>query len=174
MSAKRKRKRNPQRRVWQPLERAVAQNAERYTQFGISPPDATYVNDLYSVFVRFLGDGEGQSGETLRERGGIHISFHRHDRAAVRDWRHYQAIKNEIAGPDRTAVEIFPPESQLVDAANEYHLWVLPEGVPHPFTINVRNVMSHDEGVAQYGASKARQREWQPGLPTGKNLEVPA
>lgn len=68
--------------------------------------------------------------------GAIHLSIRHNDRRAVRDWRHFQRIKNELAGKEREAIEIFPPESQLVDTANQYHLFVLPEGVTTPFTWN--------------------------------------
>jgi hypothetical protein len=70
----------------------------------------------------------------LGEAGAIWLSIKHHDKKAVRDWRHFQRIKNELAGAEREAVEIFPPESQLVDTANQYHLWVLPEGQSTPFT----------------------------------------
>lgn len=58
------------------------------------------------------------------------LGIHTRTRSTVgaHDWRHFQRIKNEMAGPEREAVEIYPPESQLVDSANEYWLWVLPEG----------------------------------------------
>lgn len=37
-----------------------------------------------------------------------------------------QRIKNDLAGPEETAVEVYPPQSELVDDADAYHLWVLP------------------------------------------------
>ena len=51
-------------------------------------------------------------------------------------WRHLQRIKNELIGLERVAVEVYPPVSELVDQANMYHLWVLPEGVQLPFTLS--------------------------------------
>ena len=44
-----------------------------------------------------------------------------------------QRIKDEIAGQDATAVEVYPPHSEIVDQADMYHLWVLPE--PLPFSL---------------------------------------
>lgn len=70
----------------------------------------------------------------LGEAGAIWLSIKHHDKKAIRDWRHFQRIKNELAGEEREGLEIFPPESQLVDTANQYHLWVLPEGQRTPFT----------------------------------------
>ncbi len=72
----------------------------------------------------------------LGEASGMHLSIRHNERKAVRDWRHFQRIKNELAGAEREAVEIFPPESQLVDTSNQYHLWVLPEGTTSFFTWN--------------------------------------
>ena len=66
--------------------------------------------------------------------GAIHLSIRHIDRKAIRDWRHFQRIKNELAGENREALEIFPPEEFLVDTANQYHLWVMPEGQTTPFT----------------------------------------
>jgi hypothetical protein len=53
------------------------------------------------------------------------LSIRRDDRAPVRDWRHMQAIKNQICGRDREGVELYPHEDRLVDTANQFHLWVL-------------------------------------------------
>lgn len=55
------------------------------------------------------------------------------DGSPVRSWADLQRIKNELVGRERTAVEVFPPDSELVDEARVYHLWVLPEGQRLPF-----------------------------------------
>lgn len=149
--------------VWQPLEPAVSTRPEAYDEHGLTEPDAVYGNNLYSVFVREMG------------HGALHISFHRRDRKAIRDWRHFQSIKNEVAGPERLAIEVFPPESALVDTANEYHLFVLPEeaAADFPFMLdagsNTRLVLNQEEATRI--APGAKQREWQKGLPTGRGLE---
>ncbi len=44
-------------------------------------------------------------------------------------WWEAQRIKNEIAGDAATAVEVYPPQGEVVDEADMYHLWVLPEGL---------------------------------------------
>lgn len=51
-------------------------------------------------------------------------------------WRDKQRIKNELFGPERVAIEVFPAESQMVDGANMYHLWVLPPGTALPFGLH--------------------------------------
>jgi hypothetical protein len=50
-------------------------------------------------------------------------------------WAEKQKIKDEIFGLDATAIEVFPARANLVDAANMYHLWVLPAGHALPFGI---------------------------------------
>lgn len=157
-------KRKPaQQKRWQPLQLCESTNPERYTQYGLEPPDRVYGNDLYSVFVRAIPEGNG----------ALHISFHRRNRAPVHDWRHVQAIKNEVAGPERFAIEVYPPESMLCDASNEYHLWVLPPGAEKdfPFVMSgADNVLTQEESNAKFGKIGGKQRNWQPGIPTGKGL----
>jgi hypothetical protein len=77
-----------------------------------------YINALYQVQVMPTGPDEGM----------LHLCIRRRDGAAIFDWRHMQQIKNELAGPEREALQLFPADSRLVDASNKYHLWVLPEG----------------------------------------------
>lgn len=45
-------------------------------------------------------------------------------------WWEMQRIKDEIAGADATAVEVYPPHAEIVDAADMFHLWVLPGRLP--------------------------------------------
>lgn len=54
------------------------------------------------------------------------ISIRRHDWKPCLDWRDKQAIKNQIAGPECEAAEVYPAESRVVDTSNWSHLWVLP------------------------------------------------
>lgn len=44
-------------------------------------------------------------------------------------WDELQHIKNAIGYADRTAVEVYPPASRVVNVANMRHLFLLPE---HP------------------------------------------
>lgn len=48
-------------------------------------------------------------------------------------WAEKQKIKNELFGKEAHAIEVYPKESLLVDEANMYHLWVLPEDCEIPF-----------------------------------------
>lgn len=51
-------------------------------------------------------------------------------------WWEAQRIKNDLAGDDATAVEVYPPAREVVDGADMYHLWVLP--APLPFSLSSR------------------------------------
>ena len=58
----------------------------------------------------------------------IKAMIQRHDDQPIPyHWSQLQAIKNEIFGPETTAIEFYPAESQLMNDANIYWLWVLPE-----------------------------------------------
>lgn len=76
-----------------------------------------WVNDLYQVSVTAWGNGM------------LQINIRRRDGSMFKDWRHFQQIKNEVAGPEREAFELYPAESRKVDTCNKWHLWVLPDGV---------------------------------------------
>ena len=76
-----------------------------------------WINDLYQVSVTAWGNGM------------LQINIRRRDGSMFKDWRHFQQIKNEVAGPEREAFELYPAESRKVDTCNKWHLWVLPEGV---------------------------------------------
>lgn len=89
-------------------------------------------NDVYTVLLR-----EGANCDNfvmLDEWKGkcAYISIRRNDREPVDSWRDFQEIKNQLCGNDREAVQIYPNEARLTDCANQYHLWVLPDGVMFP------------------------------------------
>ena len=133
------------RREWTPFVRTqpvwneaiVAKMDEDFQQYSdlMSGKQAMMQNSHYVVIVKDIGDGF------------IWLSIRRLDRGPIRDWRHFQRIKNELVGPEREAVELFPAESRLVDAANQYHLWVLPEGQQLPVGFNRRLVSDTDEAA---------------------------
>ena len=103
-----------------PFDLAVALVKE---QFEKSANAETWMNEKYTVQVRTLRPPENES-----DPGLVHISIRRNDRAPSRDWRDFQAIKNQVLGPDCEAVEMYPAESRVADVANQYHLW----GFPNP------------------------------------------
>jgi len=60
----------------------------------------------------------------------IKAMVQRHDDTPIPNhWRELQNIKNEIFGPETTAIEYYPAESELVDEHNIYWLWIFPDGV---------------------------------------------
>lgn len=72
-----------------------------------------WVNDIYQVEVR-------QHGRVWQ------LNVRRRDgRVILRDWRHFQQIKNDIVGPECEAMELYPAESRKVDTSNKYHLWAV-------------------------------------------------
>ena len=75
-----------------------------------------YANNLYKCLLR-----NNQPGITW-------LSVKRNDSAAIHNWQHLQQIKNDICGEEREAIELYPAMSRIVDAENQYHIWVLPAG----------------------------------------------
>lgn len=105
----------------------------------------TFMNDLYVVI-------------RTEFTGLTHLSIRRTDRGAAKDWRHFQQIKNQLCGPEREAVELYPAESRLIDTANQFHLWVFREGVKLPFGYNQGR---HVTGPEMATPINAVQREFE-------------
>jgi hypothetical protein len=76
--------------------------------------DKVWVNDKYCVMARTI----------QTEWGTVHHACIRNVSGGDIPWREKQKIKNELWGKEYTAIEVFPKESELVDAANMYHLWI--------------------------------------------------
>lgn len=101
----------------------------------LDPSDEIWINDIYEVdVIKGMESGLEMDGKPVIM---THLSIKRRDKRALVDWRHFQWIKNEIIGPENEGIEIYPAESRLVDAANQYHIWVfedptfrLPIGFP--------------------------------------------
>lgn len=51
------------------------------------------------------------------------------DTPILNHWSELYKIKNEIFGPETTAIEYYPPESELINDHNIYWLWIYPAGV---------------------------------------------
>ena len=83
-------------------------------------------NDLYVALVRPV--------ET--KWGRVHHLAIRTASSLEPPWRDKQRIKDELFGPEFVAVEVMPRQSRLVDEADMYHMWVLPEGMALPFGIS--------------------------------------
>jgi hypothetical protein len=104
--------------TWRALVRSVPHKNGVPIDIG---DEEQWMNDQYVVNKRVQeGTSNGEPSEM------IHLSIRRQDRAPIRDWRDFQRIKNQLAGPEWEAVEIYPAESRKVDGANQYHLWCFP------------------------------------------------
>jgi hypothetical protein len=122
-----------------PLERAQSM-PPKYTQWAASVMKSTgltidQVKNLYHD--EFLAGTTWMNAlyvviQTELKNGVTHLSIRRTDRAACRDWRHFQQIKNQLTSSTREGLEIYPSEARKVDTANQFHLWVLPEGMQLP------------------------------------------
>lgn len=49
-------------------------------------------------------------------------------------WDQLERIKSEIGHGDRWAVELYPPDAEVVDVANMRHLWLLTEAPSFAWT----------------------------------------
>jgi hypothetical protein len=80
------------------------------------------------------------------------------NKGAVINWEQKQRIKNILYGVETFAVEVYPPESQMVDVVNAYHLWVLigKQGEAPIGWNNGRNVL-HDSRKARTIKSRPPQ-----------------
>lgn len=100
---------------WERLE-----NPKRFAPVGwLGQVDHIRKNRVFSVLVRDAGSA-------------IHLAITSlsGDRPS---WPEMQRIKSELAGPNATAVEVYPPDDEVVDDADMYHLWVLFQ--PLPFSL---------------------------------------
>lgn len=84
-------------------------------------PDEHWANDVYSVTLRRKPDQVFGTRE-----GMIQLGINAHDGTVRHDWREFQAIKNQLAGPECEAFELYPAESRLLDPSNYYALWCFP------------------------------------------------
>lgn len=112
---------------WEDMSQEIAEIRERA---GFSSPMGRLVrawkNNLYVV----------QCYERHTDWGLVVIAMIRsNDGVSEPRWATKQRIKNELFGPDAVAFEVFPGEEDLVDAANMYHLWVMPTGFVVPFSL---------------------------------------
>lgn len=113
-------------------------------------PDAIFINELYVVSVF-----KNEKNAFGTDVDVWHLSIRRQDREACHDWRHFQQIKNEICGPEFEGLELYPAESRVLDAANQYHLYVImAEGAQVPCGY----VDIKDNGRDERNIGKSKQR----------------
>jgi hypothetical protein len=148
--------------AWQPLRKIpVPDHIKRHHDRSALPrPKAIWANDTYEVM-------EYDSGDVTW------LSIKRYDRAAVHNWRHMQQMKNEICGEFREGVELYPSEARIADNANQFHMYVLPEGMEVPLGFPDGMVLLRDEDVETYNSmgTRGRQEPLQPGLTIGAKMQ---
>ena len=83
------------------------------------PPYKVMMNGLFIVQ---MFKQQTSWGEVIR------LMIRWNDARPTHDWSMFQRIKNELVGHDRVALEVYPKDSNLVDVANMYWLFVLPAG----------------------------------------------
>lgn len=149
-------------RPWQPMRRGEVVPAtrdrsvasfKRVTGRDPGPDDLiseVWLNDRYVVGVKRRDDGSVAN-----------LSIRRQDRSWPRDWRDFQRIKNDIAGVDVEAVELYPREDRLVDTANQFWLWCMPPGMTFPFGFDEGRHVAGQDLAAPFGAV---QREVESGV----------
>lgn len=116
-----------------PVKEFIKQNMEDYgcnreqakAQYNRLKDDEVFVNDIYQVNIDRHPPNKIHSQM-------IHLSIKRRDKEAIHDWRELQEIKSKLCGDNCEGLELYPAESRVVDAANQFHLWVLPPGVQIP------------------------------------------
>lgn len=84
-------------------------------------PEEYWTNGIYMVTLRRKPDKVFGSRE-----GMIQLGISALDGTARHDWREFQAIKNQLAGEECEAFELYPAESRLIDPSNYYALWCFP------------------------------------------------
>lgn len=148
---------------WTPMERQPDNPAifSAHQRLGLPPPDESWTNGTYDCFVKHHVDV-------------THLSVKRLDRAPLRNWRHFQQIKNEVCGEEREALEIYPAESRVADNANQYHLWVLPEGASIPLGFESGMVVVDPDDVDTFNTNgdRSRQEPMQEGLTIGARMQA--
>lgn len=128
MKKKPKRRKRPR---WGPFLPGTLPDRRDYPSL---KPDEVWLNDCYQVLVTWFDCSQ------LGVKGMRWLSIKRRDRKSIHDWRELQLIKNQLCGHDCEAVELYPCDARTVDAANQYHLFVLPAGMAWPFGYFYREV----------------------------------
>jgi|PlaIllAssembly_1097288.scaffolds.fasta_scaffold44816_6 hypothetical protein len=84
-------------------------------------------------------DYEASTRETWTAIGKVrHLTVKRLSGQDGIGWDVLQRIKNDLLGVDATAVEVFPPQSDVVNEANIRHLWEVDGIFKHGWPLNMR------------------------------------
>lgn len=128
-------------RPWRPFVDTVPFTA------GVPDPDVLkgferfLANSHYLVFTREMEPGSKYDEDKITDQDAptmVHLSMRTVENDVRHDWREMQRVKNELLGPEWEGVELYPAESRIVDTANQYHLWCVPERFPLGFRTGLR------------------------------------
>ena len=120
------------RRAWEPFERIPEhERPDLFAHYrgGIGDLVSVWKNNIYLVQVYHRAHGCDVA---------LQLAVRRHDEGDGIGWDDLQRIKNEVVGDERIAIEVYPAQGDVIDQANMRHLFVLPVGMPAPFTIRGR------------------------------------
>lgn len=88
----------------------------------------------------------------VQDRDGVRLTVERADRRSGIPWEILQLVKSETWGPDVVAVEVYPPDGDIVNACNMRHLWrVRPEQVPTFGRREVQHTRDHMQDQQRAG-----------------------
>jgi len=69
--------------------------------------------------------------------GALHASIRCNDNHKL-SWKEKFDIKNALFGEEREAIEFYPKCSELVNLANVYHIYIIPDGKEIAFKTRVK------------------------------------
>jgi hypothetical protein len=107
---------------WQPMQRVLGDPGQAGWCGGAKQVDEAWANNFYTVDVIHHKHEDSSLWVTQLVISPIDAA------SAIHDWRHLQRVKNEVLGNDQEAFEVYPPESNLMDRSNCFHLWAYPDG----------------------------------------------
>jgi hypothetical protein len=112
-------------------------------------------NKVFSVLVRDAGGGVTHYA----------VSSLSEERPS---WWEMQRIKNELAGTEATAVEVYPPTSEVVDGANMFHFWVIHGRLPFSLSRPSNGSLNFSNEPERDGVSLKPDTSSQPASEAGK------
>jgi hypothetical protein len=120
------------------IQTSVKQSGEHKDQ-----PDERWANDVYNVTLRRRPDHVFNTRQDM-----VQLGISALDGTARHDWREFQAIKNQLAGAECEAFELYPAESRLLDPSNYYTLWCFPGLRRIKVGLEERRVFDAEEALA--------------------------
>lgn len=105
---------------WNPFKDVTQESLERHKLF---EPQSTY--RPHQVFTNNRYIVQCFRGHSVLGMPAIKTMIRRSDAKPIYSWGDLQRIKNEIWGEEVQALQMFPRQSELIDDANLYWMWVL-------------------------------------------------